>query len=43
MTLSESIASLEKDPKAMAKPYSYTRYYKKLDTEIMDDPCEDQE
>ena len=31
------------DPKALAKPYSYTRYYKKLDTEIMDDPCEDQE
>jgi len=31
------------DPKTLAKPYSYTRYYKKLDSEIMDDPCEDQE
>jgi hypothetical protein len=30
------------DPKALAKPYSYTRYFKKLDTEIVDDPCEDQ-
>jgi len=31
------------DPKALAKPYSYTRYYKKLDTEIMDDVCQDEE
>ena len=31
------------DPKTLAKPYSYTRYYKKLDTEIMDDPCEDEQ
>ena len=30
------------DPKALAKPYSYTRYYKKLDTEVMDDPCQDE-
>jgi hypothetical protein len=31
------------DPKALARPHSYTRYYKKLDTEIMDDSCEDQQ
>jgi hypothetical protein len=30
------------DPKALAKPYSYTRYYRRLDSEIMDDPCEDE-
>ena len=30
------------DPKTLAKPYSYTRYYKRLDSEIMDDPCEDE-
>jgi hypothetical protein len=30
------------DPKTLAKPYSYTRYYKKLDTEVMDDPCQDE-
>ena len=30
------------DPKALAKPYTYTRYYKKLDTEIMDDICQDE-
>jgi hypothetical protein len=29
------------DPKTLAKPYSYTRYYKKLDTEVLDDPCQD--
>ena len=29
------------DPKVLTKPYSYTRYYKKLDSEIMDDPCQD--
>jgi len=31
------------DAKTLAKPYSYTRYYKKLDSEIMDDPCEDEQ
>jgi hypothetical protein len=31
------------DPKALAKPYTYTRYYKKLDSEIMDDVCQDGE
>lgn len=31
------------DPKALSKPYSYTRYYRRLDSEIMDDPCEDEE
>ena len=31
------------DPKALAKPYTYTRYYKKLATEIMDDVCEDEQ
>jgi hypothetical protein len=31
------------DPKALAKPYTYTRYFQKLDTEIMDDVCRDQE
>jgi hypothetical protein len=31
------------DPKALARPYSYTRYYKKVDTEVMDDPCQDEE
>jgi hypothetical protein len=30
------------DPKALAKPYTYTRYFKKLDTEVVDDPCEDE-
>jgi len=29
------------DPKTLARPYSYTRYYKKLDTEVLDDPCQD--
>jgi hypothetical protein len=28
------------DPKTLATPYSYTRYFKKLDTEVEDDPCE---
>src|SRR3984893_12937846 len=28
------------DPKTLAKPYTYTRYFKKLDTEVMDDPCQ---
>ena len=31
------------DPKTLTKPYNYTRYYKKLDTEVMDDPCQDEE
>jgi len=31
------------DPKTLAKPSSYTRYYKKLDTEVMDDICVDEE
>ncbi len=31
------------DPKALAKPYTYTRYFQKLDAEIMDDVCRDQE
>lgn len=31
------------DPKALEKPYTYTRYYKKLASEIMDDVCQDQE
>ncbi len=31
------------DPKVLAKPYTYTRYYKKLDTEVMDDVCQDEE
>ncbi len=30
------------DPKALAKPYTYTRYFKKLDTEVVDDPCQDE-
>jgi hypothetical protein len=31
------------DPKTLAKPYTYTRYFKKLDSEVMDDPCQDEE
>lgn len=31
------------DPKTLAEPYTYTRYYKKLDSEIMDDVCQDEE
>ncbi len=31
------------DPKTLTKPYTYTRYFKKLDTEVVDDPCQDQE
>ena len=30
------------DPETLAKPYTYTRYLKKLDTEIMDDICVDE-
>jgi hypothetical protein len=31
------------DPKTLAKPYTYTRYFKKLDTEVMDDPCHEEQ
>jgi hypothetical protein len=31
------------DPKALAKPYTYTWYYEKLKTEIMQDSCVDEE
>lgn len=31
------------DPKVLAKPYTYTRYYEKLKTEIMEDVCADEE
>ncbi len=31
------------DPMALAKPYTYTRYYEKLNTEIEDDVCRDEE
>jgi len=31
------------DPKTLAKPYTYTRYYQKLDSEIEEDICEDEE
>jgi len=31
------------DPRALAKPATYTRYYKKLDTEVTDDVCRDEE
>lgn len=31
------------DPKALVKPYTYTRYFQKLDSEIVDDVCRDQE
>jgi hypothetical protein len=30
------------DPRALAKPYTYTRYYEKLKTEIGEDVCEDE-
>jgi len=30
------------DPKTLAKPYTYSRYFKKLDTEIADDVCQDE-
>jgi hypothetical protein len=29
------------DPKALARPYSYTRYYQKVTTELQEDFCED--
>jgi hypothetical protein len=31
------------DPKTLAAPYSYTRYFKKLDSEVMDDVCQYEE
>jgi hypothetical protein len=31
------------DPKVLAKPYTYTRYFEKLKTEIMEDVCVDEE
>lgn len=31
------------DPKALTKSYSYTRIFQKLDSEIMDDVCQDAE
>jgi len=31
------------DPKTLAKPYTYTRYYEKAGTEIGDDVCEDEQ
>lgn len=30
------------DAKTLVRPYSYTRYYKKVDSEIMDDVCQDE-
>jgi len=30
------------DPTTLAKPYTYTRYFKKLDTELVDDICVDE-
>jgi hypothetical protein len=29
------------DPKALAKPYTYTRYYQRINTELKEDFCED--
>lgn len=34
---------MAEDPKTLAKPYNYTRYYKKVDSEVADDPCRDEE
>jgi hypothetical protein len=31
------------DSNTLAKPYTYTRYFKKLDSEVMDDVCQDEE
>lgn len=31
------------DPQVLRKPYTYTRYFQKLDSEIMDDVCQDEE
>lgn len=31
------------DARTLARPYTYTRYFQKTNTEIMDDPCQDAE
>jgi len=31
------------DPKVLAKPYTYTRYYEKVDSEIVEDFCDNEE
>ncbi len=31
------------DSKALMKPYTYARYFKKLDSEVLDDVCQDEE
>lgn len=31
------------DPKVVARPYTYTRYYEKIDSEIAEDFCENEE
>jgi len=31
------------DPKALAKPYTYIRFYEKVKSEIKEDICEDEE
>lgn len=31
------------DPKALAKPYAYTRYYEKVNSEIVEDFCDNEE
>ncbi len=31
------------DPNVLAKPYTYTRYFKKLNTEIEDELCTEQQ
>lgn len=31
------------DPKVLEKPYTYTRYYEKVTSEVMEDYCEDEE
>jgi hypothetical protein len=31
------------DPKVLAKPYTYTRYFEKVTTEIADNACQDEE
>jgi hypothetical protein len=30
------------DPKTLAKPYTYTRYYERLNTEIQEDYCQEE-
>jgi hypothetical protein len=31
------------DPMTLAKPYTYTRYFEKLNSEIAEDSCQDEE